>query len=158
MNKKIIIIVLSVVAGSLILLPLQNGESQKYIGHDGSISEYLTKIKVQQYKKNSPYWSYIVMACAENHSIAVAGVDLKSDVEKVSLGVNKIIPKGQCSVYGAVMKANDGSTLGATLITKDDAIKEAQGIIDKIPVTQQKGPLMKRLMEIYNMIGFIPRF
>lgn len=158
MNKKIIFFTLAGLVGSLILLPLQNSGGEKYDGHNDSVSDYLTKVKVQQYKKGSPYWSYIVMVCAKDYSMAIAAIDLKSDVEKISLGVNKIIPKGHCSFYGAVMKAKDGATLGATIITKDDAIKEAQKIIAKIPTTQKKGPLIGRLLELYNIIGFNPRF
>lgn len=158
MNKKIIFFSLIALVGSLMLLPLQNGDATTYVGHDGSVSEYLTKVNVQQYKKGSQYWIYIVEACAKDYPLAVAGIDLKSDIEKVSLGVNKIIPKGQCSYYGAVMRANNGQTLGATLILKDDAIREAQNIIAKIPSSPQKEQLINRLMEIYNQLGFVPRF
>lgn len=157
MNKKIIFFALTAVVGSLITAPLQNTEAAPYVGGDGSISKYLTKAKVEQYKKGSPYWSYIVKACATDFPLAVAMIDLKSDVEKVTLGVNNVIPKGQCSFYGAVMKANDGKTLGATMILKTDALTEAQSILAKLPSTAQKDASIKRLMELYNTLGFIPR-
>lgn len=157
MNKKIIFFALTAVVGSLITAPLQNTEAAPYVGGDGSISKYLTKAKVEQYKKGSPYWSYIVKACATDFPLAVAMIDLKSDVEKVTLGVNNVIPKGQCSFYGAVMKANDGKTLGATMILKTDALTEAQNILSKLPSTAQKDASIKRLMELYNTLGFIPR-
>ncbi|PIN96603.1 MAG: hypothetical protein COU45_06345 [Nitrosopumilus sp. CG10_big_fil_rev_8_21_14_0_10_33_7] len=96
-------------------------------------------------------------ACATDYPLAVAMVDLKSDVEKVTLGVNNVIPKGQCSFYGAVMKANDGKTLGATLILKTDALTEAQNILAKLPSTTQKDQSIKRLMELYSTLGFIPK-
>ncbi|NJK77991.1 MAG: hypothetical protein HC944_03665 [Nanoarchaeota archaeon] len=117
----------------------------------------MTKAKVDQYKKGSPYWSYIVKACATDYPLAIAMIDLKSDVEKVTLGVNNVIPKGQCSFYGAVMKANDGKTLGATMILKTDAVIEAQNILAKLPSSKQKDQSIQRLMEIYNSLGFIPR-
>lgn len=158
MNKKIIFFSLAALAGSLILLPLQNSNAATYVGHDGSVSEYLTKVTVKQYKKGSSYWSYIVKACAKDYPLAVAGIELKSDIDKVSLGVNKNIPKGQCSFYGAVMQANNGQTLGATLILKSDVVQEAQDIIAKLPTSTQKEQLTGRLMELYNLLGFIPRF
>jgi hypothetical protein len=55
------------------------------------------------------------------------------------------------------MKANDGKTLGATLILKTDALTEAQNILSKLPSTTQKDTSIKRLMELYNVLGFIPR-
>ncbi|EGP94257.1 hypothetical protein MY1_1502 [Nitrosarchaeum koreense MY1] len=96
-------------------------------------------------------------ACATDYPLAVAMIDLKSDVEKVTLGVNNVIPKGHCSFYGAVMKANDGKTLGATLILKTDALAEAQSILSKLPSTTKKDTSIKRLMELYNSLGFIPK-
>jgi len=157
MNKKIIFFTLAALVGSLVIAPLQSTEAAPYVGGDGSISKYLTKVKVEQYKKGSPYWSYIVKACATDYPLAVAMIDLKSDVEKVTLGVNNVIPKGQCSYYGAVMKANDGKTLGATLILKTDALAEAQNILSKLSSTTKKDTSIKRLMELYTSLGFIPR-
>ncbi|WP_255458215.1 hypothetical protein [Nitrosarchaeum sp. AC2] len=157
MNKKIIFFTLAALVGSLVIAPLQSTEAAPYVSGDGSISKYLTKIKVEQYKKGSPYWSYIVKACATDYPLAVAMIDLKSDVEKITLGVNNVIPKGQCSFYGAVMKANDGKTLGATMILKTDALTEAQSILSKLPSTNQKDASIKRLMELYNSLGFIPK-
>ena len=157
MNKKIAFFSLAALVCSLVIAPLQNTEAASYVSGDGSVSKYLTKMKVEQYKKGSPYWSYIVKACATDYPLAVAMVDLKSDVEKVTLGVNKVIPKGQCSFYGAVMKANDGKTLGATLILKTDALTEAQNILAKLPSTTQKDQSIKRLMELYTALGFIPK-
>jgi hypothetical protein len=157
MNKKIIFFTLAAIVGSLVIAPLQNTDAAPYVSGDGSVSKFLTKVKVEQYKKGSPYWSYIVKACATDYPLAVAMIDLKSDVEKVTLGVNNVIPKGQCSSYGAVMKANDGKTLGATLILKTDALTEAQSILAKLPTNKQKDQSIQRLMELYNALGFIPR-
>ncbi|MCE9651612.1 MAG: hypothetical protein K8Q89_00915 [Nitrosarchaeum sp.] len=86
-------------------------------------------------------------------------IDLKSDVEKVTLGVNQVIPKGECSYYGAVMKAKEGKTLGATLITKTDALNEAQSIISNLSKNPNRDQSIERLMEIFQTLGFaIPRF
>lgn len=157
MNKKIIFFTLAAIVGSLVIAPLQSTEAAPYVSGDGSVSKYLTKTKVEQIKKGSPYWGYIVKACATDYPLAVAMIDLKSDVEKVTLGVNNVIPKGQCSFYGAVMKANDGKTLGATMILKTDALTEAQSILAKLPSATQKDTSIKRLMELYNVLGSIPK-
>ena len=157
MNKKIIFFTLFAIVGSLVIAPLQSTEAVPYVSSDGSVSKYLTKTKVEQKKMGSPYWSYIVKACATDYPLAVAMIDLKSDVEKVTLGVNNVIPKGQCSFYDAVMKANDGKTLGATLILKTDALTEVQSILSKLPSSAQKDPSINRLMELYNVLGFIPK-
>jgi len=161
MNKIIIFVALSVLVGSLILAPLHSEAAPApYVGHDGSVDKYLTKLVVKQYKPGSQYWSYIVRACATDYPLAVAMVDLKSDVEQVSLGVNKVIQKGDCSYYGAVMKAKDGKTLGATMTLKSDAALEIQGILAKLPTSTQtqKDQLIGRLIQLYNMLGYIPRF
>lgn len=159
MNKKIIFFTFSALVGSLILAPLHTSEAQTYAGNDGSVSKYLTKTLVKQYKIGSPYWSYIVKACATDYALAVSMIDLKSDVEKVTLGVNQVIPKGECSYYGAVMKAKEGKTLGATLITKTDALNEAQSIISNLSKNPNRDQSIERLMEIFQTLGFaIPRF
>lgn len=167
MNKKIIFLTLSVIVGSLIFAPLQNSEAApstsnttSYSGNDGSVDKYMTKLVVQPYKKGSQYWSYIVKVCATDYPLAVATVDLKSDMEKVSLGVNNVIAKGKCSFYGAVMKANDGKTLGATMLLKSDASTEIQSILTKLPTSTQiqKDQLVSRLIQLYNALGYIPRF
>ena len=162
MNKKIIFLTLSLIVGSLIFAPLQNSEAapstSSYTGSDGSVSKYMTKMVVQPYKKGSPYWSYIVKVCATDYPLAVATVDLKSDIEKVSLGVNSVIPLGKCSYYGAVMKANDGKTLGATMMLKSDAANEIQSILTKLPTSTQKDQLIGRLIQLYNALGYVPRF
>jgi len=158
MNKKIIFATLAILIGSLILVPLENSDAATYTGSDGSVSKYLTKTLVKQYKKDSPYWSYIVKACATDYPLAIATVDLKSDVEQVTLGVNSVIQKGHCSYFGAVMRANNGNTLGATMTLKSDAANELQSILAKLPTTTQKEPLIKRILELYNMLGYIPKF
>jgi len=162
MNKKIIFLALSVIVGSLILAPLQNSEAAppttSYSGSDGSVSKYMSKYVVKQYKQGSQYWSYIVQVCATDYPLAVATVDLKSDVEKISLGVNNVIPLGKCSYYGAVMKANDGKTLGATMMLKSDVANEIQSILTKLPTSTQKDQLVGRLTQLYNALGYVPRF
>jgi len=167
MNKKIIFLALSVIVGSLIFAPLQNSEAAlsasntvSYTSSDGSVDKYMTKLVVQPYKKGSQYWSYIVKVCATDYPLAVATVELKSDMEKVLLGVNSVIAKGKCSFYGAVMKANDGKTLGATMLLKGDAVNEIQNILTKLPTSTkaQKDQYIGRLVQLYNTLGYVPRF
>lgn len=90
--------------------------------------QYITKIKVEQRKGQPGLWNYIVKVCAEDHHMMVTEVRLKSDTETKYLGVKKLIPYGQCSIYGAVMKAKDGKTLGAEVIESWQALEKIQGL------------------------------
>ncbi len=51
-------------------------------------------------------------------------------MEEKVLGVNKTIVKGNCSIYGATMKAKDGGTLGAEMIERDEAIKRIHELVE----------------------------
>lgn len=51
MNKKIIFFTLAALVGSLVISPLHSTEAAPYVSGDGSVSKYLTKAKVEQYKK-----------------------------------------------------------------------------------------------------------
>ena len=104
--------------------------SSKYQSHDGSVDEYLTKVTVKPYKGYTNLWIYHVKACATDHNLKVSEVILKSDIEEKVLGVNKTIVKGDCSIYGATMKAKDESTLGAELIERDEAIKRIHELVE----------------------------
>ncbi len=46
------------------------------------------------------------------------------------LGVNKIVKKGDCSSYGAVMKAKDSKTLGAEIIERHEALDKFNQLLD----------------------------
>lgn len=133
MNKKTTTIITSLTIATLLFATYQPGNAITYYGHDGSVDEHLTKIKVEPYKGKQGYWVYIVKACADDYNLGVAAVILKSDVEIKHLGVNKNIKKGECSHYGAVMKAKNGNSLGAELIERHDALEKYYEILSEIP-------------------------
>ncbi len=70
-------------------------------------SKYVKDRVVEPLKGKSGWWKYILRVCADDQSLGITEVVLSSDVETIYQGVNKIIPKGDCSIYGAVMKAKD---------------------------------------------------
>lgn len=124
MNTKLMVIITSVIASSLLFSVYQPGNAIPYYGHDGAVEEYLTKIKVEPYKGKQNLWVYMVKVCATEHALGVANVTLKSDIDQKVLGVNKSIVKGDCGYYGAVMKAKDGNTLGAELIERHEVLQK----------------------------------
>lgn len=68
------------------------------------------------------WWNYMLVICATDYSIPITEVVLQSDIQTVYLGVNKVIPKGDCSYYGAVMRASDGKTLGYKVTETPEAV------------------------------------
>ena len=68
------------------------------------------------------WWNYMLTICATDYSLPITEVILQSDVQTVYLGVNKIIPKGECSHYGAVMKASSKNTLGYKVTETPEAV------------------------------------
>ena len=159
MKKQIIASITSILVLTIIFSPMQSSEAASYVGHDGSVSEYLEKVTVKPYANKKNYWSYIVKACADEHNLGVAGIILKSDTEQIVLGVGKSIKKGNCSYYGAVMQAKDGKTLGAELIQTHEALaKQSQLLKDsKNASGSQKKSMMEEYMKLYIMTGFLPR-
>lgn len=157
MKTKLTIIIISIVAASLLLTAYQPSNAVTYYGHDGSVDKYLEKVQVKKLKKGD-FWSYIVRACATDYTLGVAQIILKSDSEQVNLGVNKNIPKGKCSAFGAVMKAKDGSTLGAELIEKHEAIDRMQSILNNMPKSSNKiNSAMSELIQIITTTGILPK-
>ena len=153
MKTKLMIVFASVIISSLLFSVYQPGNAVSQYGHDGSVDEHLTKIKVEPYKGKPGLWVYIVQVCATDHNLAVASVILKSDIAQKDLGVNKSITKGNCSNYGAVMKAKDGSTLGAELVERHEALQKFNDALNsesKISKSEQQ----KRQKEItsYRMM------
>jgi len=138
MKKQFVGALSSVLVLTIIVGTFPNSEAQYYYGHDGSVDEYLEKIQVKPYQNKKDYWVYIVKACATDHHLAIAGVILKSDIDEKKLGVNKIIPKGKCSNYGAVMKAKDGKTLGAELIERHEALDLFENSVKSVPGSSSK--------------------
>lgn len=144
---------------TIITSPMQTINATSYTGHDGSISKDLEKTLVKPYGNKKGYWSYIVMVCPTSHSIAVAEVILKSDTEQVVLGVNKVVRQGECSHYGAVMKAKDANTLGAQLVTKGEATEKMIQILKDSKNTsgKQRDDMMAEFMRLYIVTGLLPR-
>lgn len=159
MKKQLIGGIASVLVLTIVFSSIQTTEAVTYAGHDGSVSEYLEKVVVKPYSNKKDYWTYIVKACATTHNIAIAGVILKSDIDQQVLGVNKSIKKGDCSQYGAVMKAKDGSTLGAELIQKHEALERMEQILNdrnNVSMAERK-TMMKEFTSLYTMIGLLPK-
>ena len=128
--KTRIIILASLAIASLLFASYQPGNAKTYYNHDGTVDKHLTKIKVEPYKGKKDLWVYLVKACATDRNLSIAAVTLKSDMSEHLLGVNKSIKEGDCSVYGAVMKARDGNTLGAELIERHEAVQRMQDLME----------------------------
>ena len=159
MKKQLIGGFASILVLTIVISSVQPTHAVSYYEPNSSVSKYLEKVVVKPYSAKKDTWSYIVKACATTHNLAIAGVILKSDIDQQVLGVNKIIKKGNCSQYGAVMKAKDGSTLGAELIQKHEAVQRMEQILkDKSSLsTIQRNTLMKEFMNLYTMIGIMPK-
>lgn len=159
MKKQLIGGIASILVLTIAFSSIQKTDAVSYYGHDGSVSEYLEKVVVKPYANKKDTWSYIVKACATTHNLAIAEVILKSDIDEKVLGVNKIIKKGNCSQYGAVMKAKDGSTLGAKLLQKHEVLDRMEQILkdsNNVSKTQRK-ELMKEFTTLYTMTGLLPK-
>ena len=159
MKKQIIGVFASVLVMTIVMSSMQTIDAISYTGHDGSLSKDLQKTLVKPYGNKKDYWSYIVMLCPTTHNMAVAEVILKSDSDKVVLGVNKVVRQGECSHYGAVMKAKDGKTLGAELVTKGEAVEKMIQILkDSQNMSSiQRDNMMSEFIRLYIVTGFLPR-
>ncbi len=155
MKTKITTIIASITIASLLLSVYQPGNAVTYYGHDGSVDNYLTKAKVEPFKGKQGYWVYIVKACADDYNLGVAAVVLKSDLATKVLGVNKSIKKGECSHYGAVMKAKNGNTLGAELIERHEALEKYNQILNDMSgkSISEKKELRKELHSYRTILG-----
>lgn len=155
MKKQLIGLILAILVLTIIFSSFQSTGAVSYYGHDGSVSENLQKIVVKPYPGKKDLWVYVVKACAKTHHLGVAGIILKSDIDTVKLGVNKIIVKGNCSSYGAIMKAKNGNTLGAELIQRHEALEKYDSLVKSIPGTSKnniKG-VMKEISFYRNILG-----
>ena len=132
MKFKIATIILSMAISSLLFPMYQSSDAApiSYTKHDGSVDQYMTKKVVKQYADKPNWWVYIVEICATDKRLAITEVTLKSDIDERNLGGNKSIKIGDCVRYGAVMKAKDSSTLGATMLEKHEAIERMQDLIE----------------------------
>ena len=128
--KKKTTIVASLAIASLLFAVYQPGNAVTYYGHDGSVDEYMTKKTVKPYAGKSNLWVYTVEICATDRNLSISTVTLKSDIDEKHSSGFKTIKRGDCTVAGAVMKAKDSSTLGATMLEKHEAIQRMQELID----------------------------
>ncbi|WP_052347702.1 hypothetical protein [Candidatus Nitrosotenuis chungbukensis] len=87
-------------------------------------SKYVKDRIAEPLKGKSGWWKYILRVCADDHSLGITEVVLSSDIETIYQGVNKVIPKGDCSIYGAVMKAKNGNTLGYKITQSHEAVQK----------------------------------
>ena len=96
--------------------------------------KYVKDRIVKQYPGKNGWWIYHLHVCASDYSLAITEVVLSSDMETIYQGVNKAIPKGECSTYGAVMKAKNSNTLGYKITTTAEAadkiVASKQGKLD----------------------------
>ena len=61
MQTKLMIVFASVIISSLLFSVYQPGNAVSQYGHDGSVDEYLTKIKSEQQKRQKEITSYRMM-------------------------------------------------------------------------------------------------
>lgn len=158
MKRKISAILTTILAVSLVFSVYQPSNAAPYYDHDGSVDEKITKYKVEKLTKKD-YWYYAVKVCADDYTMGIAGVILKSDMDKKVLGIKKTIKKGDCKVYGAVMKAKNGDTLGGELVENHEAIQkmiELKKDVTKLPKSQFNEAIKEWSM-YYWMSGFNPR-
>ena len=158
MKIKLAAIITSIVAAGLLFAVYQPGDAATYSNADGSVEKYMTKLQIEQLKGKKDWWYYSVRVCANDYTLGIAGVVLKSDMDKQVLGVNKNISKGTCKVFGAVMKAKDGKTLGGELIEKHEAIQKMLDL--KNSISKSKSMNRQAAEEwgmLFNMIRFNPR-
>ena len=148
-------VIASLTIASLLFAVYQPGNAITYYGHDGSVDDYLTKTKVEPFKGKQGYWVYIVKACADDYNLGVAAVILKSDLDTKVLGVNKSIKNGECSHYGAVMKAKNGNTLEAELIERHEALEKYNQILNDMSgkSIKEKKELRKELYSYRVILG-----
>jgi len=158
MKLKLAAIITSVTAAGLLFAVYQPGEAQTYYNHDGSVDKNLSKHRVEQLKGKKDWWYYSVKVCANDYTMGVAGIVLKSDIDRQVLGVNKNIPKGDCRVYGAVIKAKDSKTLGGELIEKHEAIKRMLDLKNSMGKSKyQYKQAADEWGMLFNMIRYNPR-
>ncbi len=148
--KQKITVIASLTIASLLFSVYQPGDAVTYYGHDGSIDEYMTKKTVKPYAGKSNLWTYIVEICATDRNLSIATVTLKSDMDERQSSGFKTIKHGECTIVGAVMKAKDSSTLGATMLEKHEAIQRMQELIDgdNKNMSQKEKSEMSRLQSV----------
>ena len=159
MNTRLMTIVASALISSLLFSVYQPGAAAPYYNHDGSVDSDLVKKIVKPLKGHANYWLYSIETCATDHAMRVSLVILKSDIDEKKLGVNKIIPKGECRSYGAVMKAKDPNTLGASLLESYEAVeKMGQLLRDKASMSKEDRKIAHhQIIELFVATEVMPR-
>ncbi len=158
MKLKLAAIITSIVAGGLLFAVNQPGEAATYTNADGTVEKYMTRIPPQPLAGHKGWWYYSVNVCATDYTMGIAGVVLKSDIDRQVLGVNKNLVKGSCQVFGAVMKANDGKTLGGELLEKHEVIQKMQDLRSSMMKSKSKSnQIAEEWGMLFNMLRYNPR-
>lgn len=159
MTTKLMAVIASALISSLLLSAYQPGAAAPYYGHDGSVDDDLVKKMIKPLKGHADYWVYSVETCATDHAMRVSLVILKSDIDEKRLGVNKIIPMGECRSYGAVMKAKDPNTLGASLLEAHEAVEKMEKLLrDKKFMSKEDRKIAHHeIMQLFIATGVLPR-
>ncbi len=144
---------------TLLFSAYQPGAAAPYYSHDGSVDDDLTKKIIKPLRNHANYWMYSIETCATDHVMRVSVMTLKSDMDEVNLGVNKIIPKGECRTYGAVMKAKDPNTLGGSLLETHEAVEKMEQILkDMKSMTKKERKIAHHeFMQLFAVTGVLPR-
>jgi hypothetical protein len=94
-------------------------------------SKYVKQKIVEPLKGKNGWWKYLLKVCADDRNLGIAEIVLSSDMETIYQGVNKGLAKGNCTYFGAVMKAKNGNTLGYKITQIHEAV-------DKIVESKQQ--------------------
>lgn len=86
--------------------------------------QYVKEKTVKPYPGKNGWWAYHLRVCASDYHLGIAEVVLSSDTDRLYQGVNKAILKGDCTTYGAVMKAKNPATLGYKITTISEAAEK----------------------------------
>jgi hypothetical protein len=121
---KLKILAVTVIASLLISVASSLHHSEAQVYENQANFKYVKEKIVEPIPGKTGWWKYLLKVCADDYSLAIAEVILSSDTEKIYQGVNKAIPKGECSFYGAVMKAKNGNTLGYKIIQTHEAVQK----------------------------------
>lgn len=119
---------IKLIAASILVLLIVSSASlnatDAVISEKQSDFKYVKERIVEPLKGHTGWWKYLLTVCADDYSLAITEIVLSSDTEVIYQGVNKAIPKGDCSHYGAVMKAKNGASLGYKITLTSEAVQK----------------------------------
>lgn len=147
--KKIVAIGLFAALFTSVFTVNQQTEAVSYEANQSNF-KYVKERVVEPVPGKTTWWKYLIKVCADDHSLAIAEVVLSSDMEILYQGVHKVIPKGECSHYGAVMKAKNGNTMGYKITQTHEA---AQKILDS-KQGKLSGTSWPEIMRYKFILGF----